>query len=74
MIKVLQGYVIVEGADEIGVYEFFLVPIYPNGTNLDNILKSRDITLLTKVHTAKAMAFPVDMYGCESWIIKNVEC
>ena len=44
------------------------------GTNLDNILKSRDITLLTKVHITKAMAFPVDMYGCESWIIKNVEC
>ena len=43
-------------------------------TNLDNILKSRDITLLTKVHLVKAMIFPVVMYGCESWIIKKVEC
>ena len=74
MIQVLLGYVTVEGAGEVGDHEFFLVPIYPNGTNLDNILKSRDITLLTKVHITKAMAFPVDMYGCESWIIKNVEC
>ena len=43
-------------------------------TNLDRILKSRDITLPTKVHLAKAMAFPVVMYGCESWAIKKVEC
>ena len=42
--------------------------------NLDSILKSRDITLPTKVHLAKAMAFPVVMYGCESWAIKKVEC
>ena len=42
-------------------------------TNLDNVLKSRDITLLTKVHIVKAMAFPVVMYGCESWIIKKAE-
>ena len=42
-------------------------------TNLDNILKSRDITLSTKVHLIKAMVFPVVMYGCESWIIKKVE-
>ena len=41
-------------------------------TNLDSILKSRDITLLTKVHLVKAMVFPVVMYGCESWIIKKV--
>ena len=40
-------------------------------TNLDSILKSRDITLLTKVHLVKAMVFPVVMYGCESWIIKK---
>ena len=39
-------------------------------TNLDNILKSRDITLSTKVHIVKAMVFPVVMYGCESWTIK----
>ena len=42
-------------------------------TNLDGILKSRDITLLTKVHLVKAMVFPVVMYGCESWTIKNAE-
>ena len=42
-------------------------------TNLDNILKSRDITLPTKVHVVKAMVFPVVMYGCESWIIKKAE-
>ena len=42
-------------------------------TNLDSILKSRDITLLTKVHLVKAMAFPVVMYGCESWTIKKTE-
>ena len=43
-------------------------------TNLDSILKSRDITLPTKVHLVKAMAFPVIMYGCESWTIKKAEC
>ena len=43
-------------------------------TNLGNILKSRDITLLTKVCLVKAMFFPVVMYGCESWTVKKVEC
>ena len=43
-------------------------------TNLDNTLKSRNITLLTKVHIVKAMVFPVVMYGCESWTIKKAEC
>ena len=43
-------------------------------TNLDSILKSRDITLPTKVHPVKAMVFSVVMYGCESWIIKKAEC
>ena len=43
-------------------------------TNLDSILKGRDITLPTKVHLVKAMVFPVVMYGCESWTIKNAEC
>ena len=42
-------------------------------TYLDSILKSRDITLLTKVHLVKAMVFPVVMYGCESWTIKKAE-
>ena len=43
-------------------------------TNLDNILKSRDITLPTKVHLVKAMVFLVVMYGCESWTVKKAEC
>ena len=43
-------------------------------TNLDRILKSRGITLLTKVHPVKAMIFPVIMYGCESWTVKKAEC
>ena len=43
-------------------------------TNLDSILKSRDITLPTKVRLVKAMVFPVVMYGCESWTIKKAEC
>ena len=43
-------------------------------TNLDSILKSRDITLPTKVHLVKAVVFPVVMYGCESWTIKKSEC
>ena len=42
-------------------------------TNLDSILKTRDITLLTKVHLVKAMVFPVVMYGCKSWTVKNTE-
>ena len=43
-------------------------------TNLDSMLKSRDITLLTKIHLVKAMVFPVVMYGCESWTVKKAEC
>ena len=43
-------------------------------TNLDSMLKSRDITLLTKVHLVKAMVFPVVMYGCESWTVKKADC
>ena len=43
-------------------------------TNLDNILKSKDITLPTKIHLVKAMVFPVVMYGCESWTRKKTEC
>ena len=42
-------------------------------TNLDSILKSRDITLLTKVHIVKAMGFPIIMYGCESWTIRKAK-
>ena len=43
-------------------------------TNLDSILKSKDVTLSTKVHLVKAMVFPVVMYGCESWTVKKTEC
>ena len=43
-------------------------------TNLDSILKSKDITLPTKVHIVKAMFFPIIMYGCDSWTIKKTEC
>ena len=43
-------------------------------TNLDSILKSRDITLPTKVHLVKVVVFPVVMYGCESWTVKKAEC
>ena len=43
-------------------------------TNLDSLLKSRDITLPTKVHLVKAMVFPVVMFGCESWTIKKAKC
>ena len=43
-------------------------------TNLDSVLESRDITLLTKVQIVKAMVFPVVIYGCESWTIKKAEC
>ena len=43
-------------------------------TNLDSILKSRDITLPTKIHLVKAMVFPVVMYRCESWMVKKAEC
>ena len=43
-------------------------------TNLDSILKSRDVTLTTKVHLVKAIVFPVVMHGCESWTIKKAEC
>ena len=51
-----------------------LVPIRKAMTMIDSILKSRDIALPTKVHLVKAMAFPIVMYGCESWIIKKTEC
>ena len=50
-----------------------LLPARNTITNLDGILKSRDITLPTKVHLVKAMVFPVVMYGCESWTIKKTE-
>ena len=51
-----------------------LLPARKVMTNLDSILKSRDITLSTKVRLLKAMVFPMVMYGCESWAIKKAEC
>ena len=51
-----------------------LTPWKESYTNLDSILKSRDITLSTEVHLVKAMVFPVVMYGCESWTITKAEC
>ena len=51
-----------------------LLPERKAMTNIDSILKSRDITLPTKVHLVKAMVFPVVMYRCESWTIKKAEC
>ena len=51
-----------------------LAPWKKSYDQLDNMLKSRDITLPTKVHLTKAKVFPVIMYGCESWTIKKVEC
>ena len=51
-----------------------LAPWKESYENLDSILKSRDITLLTKVHTIRALVFPVVVYGCESWTIKKAEC
>ena len=53
---------------------FFKVLIWKVMTNLDSILKTRDITLSTKVRLVKAMVFPVLMYGCESWTVKKAEC
>ena len=51
-----------------------LAPWEKSYDNLDNILKTRDITLPTKVHLVKAMVFPIVMYGCESWTVKKAEC
>ena len=55
-------------------YWSFSFSISPVMTNLDSILKSRDITLPTKVRLVKAMVFPVILYGCESWTMKKAEC
>ena len=65
---------LLEGQDQVS----FISILKPHGrkvmTNLDSILKSRDITLPTKVCLVKAMVFPVVMYGCENWTIKKAEC
>ena len=70
---ILRGSKIIAGSD--GSYEIKRVLLLGRKamTNLDSILKSRDITLPTKVHLVKAMVFPVVMYGCESWTVKKAE-
>ena len=61
-----------DGESSLGIKKM-LAPWKKAMTNLDSVLKSKDITLLTKVHIVKAMVFPVVMYGCESWTIKKAE-
>ena len=61
----------VHGTFQAGALEWGAIAF--SMTNLDSILKSRDITLPTKVHRVKAMVFPVVMYGCESWTVKKAE-
>ena len=70
-LKVLGRVESIESSTDI--YKRRLLPGRKVMTNLDNILKSRDITLSTKVRLVKAMVFPVVMYGCESWTIKKAE-
>ena len=70
---ILGGSKITADGDCSHVIKICLVLVRKVITNLDSILKSRDITFLTKVHTVKAMVFPVVMYGCESWTIKKAE-
>ena len=59
---------------QLGLNSIILLYAGYHVTNLDNILKSRDITLPTKVYLVKAMVFPVVMYGCESWTVEKAEC
>ena len=74
----LQGIFPTQGSNShLPHYGQMLYPLSHQGspmTNLDRILKSRDITLLTKVSLVKAMVFAVVMYGCESWTVKKAEC
>ena len=71
---ILQGSKITAEGDCSHEIKRLLVLVRKAMTNLDNILKSRDIILLTNVCLVKAMVFPVVMYGCESWTIKKAEC
>ena len=70
----LKGYRITADGDRSHEIQTCLLLGRKVMTNLDSILKTRDITLTTKVHLVKAMVFPVVMYGCESWTIKKAEC
>ena len=71
---IFLGFKITANGDHIDEMKRFLLLGRKAMTNLDSILKSRDITLPTKVHIVRAMVFPVIMYGCESWTIKKTEC
>ena len=71
---IFLGSKITAGGDCSHEIKRYLLPGRKAMTNLDSILKSRDIILLTKVHIVKAMVFPVVMYGCDSWTIKKTEC
>ena len=71
---IFLGSKITEGGDCSHEIKRRLFPGRRIMTNLDSILKSRDITLPTKVRLVKAMVFPVGMYGCESWNVKKAEC
>ena len=71
---ILLGSKITEDGDYSHEIKRYLLLEKKTMKNLDSILKSRDITLLTKVCLVKAMVFPVDMYGYESWTIKRAEC
>ena len=70
---ILGGFKITADGDCSHEIKRYLLPGRKVMTNLDSILKSRDITLPIKVHLVKAMVFPVVMYGCESWTIKKAE-
>ena len=70
---ILEGFKITAGGDCSHEIKRCLLLGRKVVTNLDSILKSRDITLLTKVHLVKAMVFPVGMYGCEGWTMKKAE-
>ena len=71
---IILGFKITANGDRSHEIKRFLLLGRKAMTNLDSILKSRDITLPTKVHIVRAMVFPVIMYGCESWTIKKAEC
>ena len=71
---ILLGFKITADGDCSHEIKRHLLPERKAMTNLDTILKSRDITLPTKIHLVKAMVFPVVIYGCESWTIEKAEC
>ena len=71
---ILRGSKITAGGDRSHEIKKCLLLVRKALTNLDSLLKSRDITLPTKVRLVKAMVFPVVLYGCESWTVKKAEC